>query len=52
MENSYKLSVKDWVEKTNTIGLKATAGRYSGTYAHPVLPLSLECGLAHNSKSI
>lgn len=33
--NSYKLSVKDWVEKTNAIGLKATAGRYGGTFAHP-----------------
>jgi len=33
--NSYKISVKDWVEKTNAIGLKATAGRYGGTYAHP-----------------
>jgi hypothetical protein len=33
--NSYKLSVKEWVEKTNAVGLKATAGRYGGTYAHP-----------------
>ncbi len=33
--NSYKLSVKDWVDKTNAIGMKATAGRYGGTYAHP-----------------
>jgi len=32
--NSYKISVKEWVEKTNAIGLKATAGRYGGTYAH------------------
>lgn len=32
--NSYKISVKDWVEKTNAIGLRATAGRYGGTYAH------------------
>lgn len=32
--NNYKLSVKDWVEKTNAIGLKATTGRYGGTYAH------------------
>ena len=32
--NSYKLSVKDWVAKTNAIGLKATTGRYGGTYAH------------------
>ena len=33
--NSYKLSVKEWADKTNAIGLKATAGRYGGTYAHP-----------------
>ena len=31
--NSFKISVKDWVEKTNAIGLQATAGRYGGTYA-------------------
>jgi len=33
--NSYKISVKEWVEKTHAIGLKATAGRYGGTFAHP-----------------
>ncbi|MEY4755180.1 MAG: hypothetical protein RJA34_78 [Pseudomonadota bacterium] len=33
--NSYKISVKEWVERTGAIGLKATAGRYGGTYAHP-----------------
>lgn len=33
--NSYKISVKDWVERTNAIGLKATPGRYGGTFAHP-----------------
>lgn len=32
--NSYRLSVKEWVEQTNAIGLKATAGRYGGTYAY------------------
>jgi hypothetical protein len=32
--NSYKLSVKEWVEKTNAIGLKASTGRYGGSYAH------------------
>jgi len=32
--NSYKISVKEWVEKTNAIGIKATAGRYGGTFAH------------------
>ena len=32
--NSYKISVKEWVAKTNAIGLSAKAGRYGGTYAH------------------
>ena len=32
--NSYKLSVKEWVEKTHAIGLRAKAGRYGGTYAY------------------
>lgn len=32
--NSYKLSVKEWVQKTNAIGLQAASGRYGGTYAH------------------
>lgn len=26
--NNFKLSVKEWCERTNAIGLKATAGRY------------------------
>lgn len=33
--NNYKISVKEWQDKTNSIGLKASAGRYGGTYAHP-----------------
>ena len=32
--NHYKISVKEWVGKTNAIGLRATAGRYGGTYAY------------------
>ena len=32
--NNYKLSVKEWVEKTNAIGIISKAGRYGGTYAH------------------
>ena len=32
--NSFKISVKEWVDKTNAIGLQAKAGRYGGTYAH------------------
>ncbi len=41
--NNYKISVKEWQEKTNAIGLKATAGRYGGTYAHP--DLAFEFGM-------
>jgi hypothetical protein len=32
--NSFMLSVKQWIEKTNAIGITAKAGRYGGTYAH------------------
>ena len=32
--NCYKLSVKEWVEKTNAIGITSKVGRYGGTYAH------------------
>ncbi|MEK7469534.1 MAG: KilA-N domain-containing protein [Planctomycetota bacterium] len=32
--NRYKVSVKEWVDQTNAIGLKASAGRYGGTFAH------------------
>ncbi len=41
--HNYKISVKEWVEKTNAIGLKATAGRYGGTYAHK--DLAFEFGM-------
>ncbi|MDD3720884.1 MAG: KilA-N domain-containing protein [Lutibacter sp.] len=41
--NSYKLSVKEWVEKTNAIGLQAKAGRYGGTYAQT--DIALEFGM-------
>ena len=33
--NSFTLSSKKWVEKTNAIGIVSKAGRYGGTYAHP-----------------
>lgn len=32
--NSFYLSAKAWIERTNSIGLTAKAGRYGGTYAH------------------
>ena len=32
--NAFRLSVKKWIEDTNSIGIIAKAGRYGGTYAH------------------
>jgi len=39
--NSYKISVKQWVEQSKAIGLKAKAGRYGGTYAHEDIATSM-----------
>ena len=32
--NSFVLTPKRWIEKTNAIGIISTAGRYGGTFAH------------------
>jgi len=32
--NSFKISVKEFVARTNAIGIQSKAGRYGGTYAH------------------
>ena len=32
--NSFVLSIKTWVERTNAIGIISKTGRYGGTYAH------------------
>jgi hypothetical protein len=32
--NSFKISIKEWTNKTKAIGIKANTGRYGGTYAH------------------
>ena len=32
--NNFVLSVKQWLQTTNAIGISAKAGRYGGTYAH------------------
>jgi hypothetical protein len=31
---AYRISVKEWTERTNAIGIIAKTGRYGGTYAH------------------
>jgi len=32
--NNYRLSAKEWMTKTNAIGIISKTGRYGGTYAH------------------
>lgn len=32
--NRFAISAKQWIERTNAVGLSAQAGRYGGTYAH------------------
>ena len=32
--NNFRLSAKEWMEKTHAIGIVSKAGRYGGTYAH------------------
>ena len=32
--NSFVLTPQKWIETTNVVGIKSTAGRYGGTYAH------------------
>jgi hypothetical protein len=32
--NNTTMSIKRWVKETNAVGVKASAGRYGGTYAH------------------
>ncbi|MCL2028425.1 MAG: KilA-N domain-containing protein [Bacteroidales bacterium] len=37
--SNFVLSVKQWIQKTNAIGITAKAGRYGGTYAHKDIAL-------------
>ena len=41
--NSYRISAKEWCEKTNAIGIQAKSGRYGGTFAHK--DIAFEFGL-------
>lgn len=37
--NSFTLTPKQWIERTNAIGIISKAGRYGGTYAHKDIAL-------------
>lgn len=48
--NSYKISVKEWTEKTNAIGIISKAGRYGGTYAHKDIAFEFEMWISPKFK--
>ena len=48
--NSFILSTKIWIEKTNAIGITAKAGRYGGTYAHKDIALEFGSWLSPEFK--
>ena len=45
--NSYRLSAKEWMQKTNAIGIVAKAGRYEGTYAHKDIVFEIDLLVEH-----
>ena len=47
--NNYKISVKEWVEKTNAIGIISKAEDMEVYTLIKILHLNLECGLVQNS---
>lgn len=48
--NSFILSAKSWVSRTNAIGIVAKAGRYGGTYAHKDIALEFGSWLSPEFK--
>jgi len=42
--NNFVLSVKNWIDATNAVGIFAKAGRYGGTYAHKDFNMNLPHG--------
>ncbi len=48
--NSYKISVKEWSNKTNAIGIIAKTGRHDGTYAHKDIAFEFEMWISPKFK--
>ena len=40
--NSFAITPKQWIEKTNAIGIVSKQGRYGGTYAHKDIAFELK----------
>jgi len=48
--NTFALSPKQWIAKTNAIGIVSKAGRYGGTYAHKDIALEFATWLSPEFK--
>ena len=48
--NGFVLTVKQWVERTHSIGIISTPGRYGGTYAHRDIALEFASWLSAELK--
>jgi hypothetical protein len=50
--NSFTLTPKQWIEKTNAIGIESKSGRYGGTYAHKDIAFEVQTTrLGHQAQS-
>ena len=45
-DNTFLMSVKKWLERTDAIGITSKAGRYGGTYAHSDIALQFATWLS------
>lgn len=49
-KNSFVLTPKKWIEKTNAIGIRSTQGRYAATYAHKDIALEFAAWISPEFK--
>ncbi len=46
VDNTFLMSAKKWIARTNAIGIEAKAGRYGGTYGHNEIALQFATWLS------
>ena len=49
-ENSFLMSPQKWIKSTNAVGIKSSAGRYGGTFAHKDIALEFASWLSPQFK--
>ena len=46
--NNFRLSAKEWMARTSTVGIISRAGRYGGTYAHKDIAFEFAMWITQN----